>query len=98
MIVLNLLCTLLHLCLLQHLTYALPCQNILVPAYFDPSSDSSDWTAMYGNSGIIIMNPDSGPGKSKESAYSSAVNKAVSNGNQIIGYVHTSYDHVIYQL
>jgi hypothetical protein len=46
------------------------CDNIVVPAYFYPSSPTSQWNTAVdnaplptGRSQILIMNPNSGPGK-----------------------------------
>ena len=71
--------------------------NILLPAYFYPSSDpnQSFWdemTAAAGQVGITaIMNPDSGPGSSVNSDYTTAVDVLRAAGGKVVGYVHTSY-------
>ena len=71
--------------------------NILLPAYFYSSSDpnQSFWdemTAAAGQVGITaIMNPDSGPGSSVNSDYTTAVDVLRAAGGKVVGYVHTSY-------
>ena len=71
--------------------------NILLPAYFYPSSDpnQSFWdemTAAAGQVGITaIMNPDNGPGSSVNSDYTTAVNVFRAAGGKVVGYAHTSY-------
>ena len=71
--------------------------NILLPAYFYPSSDpnQSFWdemTAAAGQVGITaIMNPDNGPGSSVNSDYTTAVDVFRAAGGKVVGYAHTSY-------
>lgn len=71
--------------------------EILVPAYFYPSSDPSlsywdEITVAAGRVGITaIMNPASGPGGSANSDYMAAVNAFRGEGGRVVGYVHTSY-------
>ena len=70
-----------------------------VPAYFYPQvgHDSNGWTRMCSTMntqqgpGIAVMNPASGPGSSKNSDYVNAISYCHSHGQQVIGYVHTSY-------
>ena len=71
--------------------------NILLPAYFYPSSDPSlsfwdEMTAAAGQVGITaIMNPNSGPGSSVNSDYTTAVNAFRAAGGKVVGYVYTDY-------
>ena len=71
--------------------------NILLPAYFYPSSDpnQSFWdemTAAAGPVGITaIMNPGNGPGLSVNSDYTTAVDAFRAAGGKVLGYAHTSY-------
>ncbi len=69
--------------------------EIVVPAYFYPSSSGSDWDEMNSAATVVpltaIMNPNSGPGNSQSSDYSNAVNSLRSNGGNVIGYVSSSY-------
>lgn len=71
--------------------------NILLPAYFYPSSDpnQSFWdemTAAAGQVGITaIMNPANGPGSSANSDYTTAVDAFRAAGGKVVGYAHTSY-------
>jgi hypothetical protein len=66
------------------------CTGVAIPAYFDPSSKY--WKTATGSSinTILIANPNSGPGSSKDSQYATAINAAKSSGIKVIGYVHTS--------
>jgi hypothetical protein len=67
------------------------CQSISIPAYFDPRRTSywTQATATASRVGVMIMNPDSGPGKAKNSDYVNAVKNAQAAGIKVIGYVHT---------
>jgi len=71
--------------------------SILLPAYFYPSSDpnQSFWDEMTAAAGQVditaIMNPDSGPGLSVNSDYTTAVDAFRAAGGKVVGYAHTSY-------
>lgn len=69
--------------------------GLLVPAYFDPSADQTDWNTLISAASqaplMAIMNPNNGPGTSQNSAYTSNVNAINSAGGKVLGYVHTSY-------
>jgi len=82
------------------LCVAQTCANIAVPAYFYPSQPSSQWNTAVsdaplpeGRSRILIMNPNSGPGGSRNPDYVKAVSRvhAAGAGFLVYGYVHTSY-------
>ncbi len=70
-----------------------------VPAYFYPQigHSSNGWTRMCATmntqqgASIAIMNPNSGPGSSQNPDYVNAIAYCHSHGQQVIGYVHTSY-------
>jgi hypothetical protein len=68
--------------------------GIMVPAYFYPSSgdywDSLDFAASRAPL-IAIMNVNSGPGTSRDSAYVQALAKLHLAGGKVTGYVYTSY-------
>jgi len=67
------------------------CQRMTIPAYFAPGAT---WTkAISGGSsvGIMIMNPNSGPGTSRDTSYATYVNSTKAAGVKVLGYVHTSY-------
>lgn len=68
--------------------------GIMVPAYFYPSA-GSDWNKLNSAAAhiplIAIMNPASGPGKSRDKTYVRALSKLHHAGGKVIGYVHTSY-------
>ncbi len=67
--------------------------GLLVPAYFDPTADPTDWasldTAALTTPVIAIMNPSSGPGSSVNPAYTTVISALQANGGQVIGYVPT---------
>lgn len=72
--------------------------EILVPAYFYPSSDPnlSFWDEMTAaaSQGVgitAIMNPNSGPSNAVNSDYTTAVNDFRAAGGKVIGYVSTQY-------
>lgn len=67
--------------------------EIVVPAYFSPSSGL--WgqlnTAATQVEITAIMNPNSGPGSSRSTAYVNAVDSLRAAGGKVIGYVSSSY-------
>jgi hypothetical protein len=65
-------------------------QGIAVPAYFVPGPI---WTTMTASHAVrfVVMNPNSGPGATRDAAYARVVATAQSEGIRVIGYVHTSY-------
>lgn len=69
--------------------------EIVVPAYFYPSSSGSDWgdldTAAQRVPITAIMNPNSGPGNSLNSDYTNVVDSLRAEGGRVIGYVSSSY-------
>ena len=76
------------------------CSNIAIPAYFYPSQPSSQWNTSVsdaplpaGKQRVLIMNPNSGPGRSLDQNYLTAVNTvhAAGTGFLVYGYVHTKY-------
>lgn len=68
--------------------------EIIVPAYFYPSS-GSDWNDLNAAASIVpitaIMNPGNGPGNAIDSNYTAAVNSFRAAGGRVIGYVYSSY-------
>ncbi|WP_295449693.1 spherulation-specific family 4 protein [uncultured Thiodictyon sp.] len=67
------------------------CQGAAIPAYFYPGALWTTSIASVPRTAIMIMNPDSGPGASKDANYVSAVNAAQAAGIKVLGYVHTNY-------
>jgi len=69
--------------------------NLLVPAYFYPSSNSTYWqdlaAAAKAVSTTIILNPGSGPGTSVDPNYVSVIDMVRESGGKVIGYVPTGY-------
>lgn len=68
--------------------------GILVPAYFDPYSDPTDWNTLVQTAGrvplLVILNVNSGPGSAQDPTYVSLVNQLRAKGALVYGYVHTS--------
>jgi hypothetical protein len=70
--------------------------DLVVPAYFDPSgSGATAWDTIATNAASVpltaIVNPDSGPGKSADPTYITAIANVRRAGGKVIAYVHTSY-------
>ena len=66
--------------------------RMAVPAYFDPPSAS--WDKLIAGAptiGMIVFNPDSGPGTATVPAYTQVIAKAQSAGITMLGYVATNY-------
>ena len=78
------------------LVHATVTTKLIVPAYFYPDvwNTPNNWYTMCDNmptQSIAIMNPNSGPGTSQNSDYTTAVGHCQNASQNIIGYVHTSY-------
>ncbi len=57
-----------------------------VPAYFGPWA-TEDWEALLASEpGVIVINPDSGPGERKSASYATLVRQAQRRGFAVIGY------------
>ena len=69
--------------------------EIVVPAYFYPSSSGSDWDDMNTAAAIVpitaIMNPASGPGNSQINDYVNAVGDLRTAGGRVIAYVASGF-------
>jgi hypothetical protein len=67
------------------------CQKLYIPSYFYPGTL---WTQAIANASKVdsmIINPNSGPGTSVDSAYLTTVNQAKSAGIRVYGYTHSQY-------
>lgn len=65
-----------------------------VPAYFNPLWDATGWqdlAALGPAVSFAILNPDSGPGRAVDSAYSEPIGAVQASGGRVIGYVDTAY-------
>jgi hypothetical protein len=75
----------------------LPAVGLIVPAYFDPSTDATDWNRMASAATqvplIAVMNPNSGPGSAPDPSYTAAIMTLDGSGGSTLGYVHTSYGY-----
>jgi hypothetical protein len=63
-----------------------------VPAYFDPPS--AEWDRLIAGApavGMIVFNPESGPGTATSPEYAQVIARAQAAGIVMLGYVATSY-------
>lgn len=65
--------------------------KLLVPAYFRPGERWDQMRAGAPTVGLLILNPDSGPGLRVDPGYAAAATAARAAGLAVLGYVHTSY-------
>src|SRR5262245_24327266 len=66
--------------------------RMAVPAYFDPPSPA--WQRLIAGApavGMIVFNPESGPGTASDPAYTQVIAQAQAAGIIVLGYVATSY-------
>jgi len=66
--------------------------KMAVPAYFDPPSP--EWQRLIAGApavGMIVFNPESGPGTAADPAYTKVIADAQAAGIVMVGYVATSY-------
>lgn len=66
--------------------------QLAVPLYIYPGAA---WSTVQNNSssvGLVVMNPDSGPGSSVDPNYVQAVDATQGAGVEVLGYVPTGYD------
>lgn len=75
---------------------ASPPIRLLVPAYFYPGGTGrQEWNRLIASAGqasiVAIANPASGPGERADPNYRDVIERAVSAGIQVIGYVDTDY-------
>lgn len=66
--------------------------KILVPLYVYPGP-TWDTVATYASlvPTVIIINPETGPGKASDPKYQSYITKVIGEGLEVVGYVHTSW-------
>jgi hypothetical protein len=70
------------------------CQQIAIPAYYDPLWSGSPWAAATANApgvGIMIADLANGPGSSVNPDYPPAFAAAKAAGIRVLGYVDTAY-------
>lgn len=66
-------------------------QKIAIPSYFYPGAL---WTKLENSAptvGLAIINPNSGPGSSRDPNYAAEITRAHAKGIKVVAYVHTSY-------
>ena len=65
-------------------------KSIIVPQYFWPSAHPESWNAVIAAAtyvGLLVFNPDSGPGTSRLTEFSDAVQRCQTAGIKVMGYV-----------
>jgi hypothetical protein len=65
--------------------------RMVVPAYWDPDDQWQRIIADAPTVGMIIFNPDNGPGTATKQAYTAAIAQAQQAGIIVLGYVSTQY-------
>jgi hypothetical protein len=65
--------------------------RLAVPAYFPPGPDWQRVIAGAPTVGIVIFNPNSGPGTATDPGYTSVIAQARAAGIVVLGYVSTAY-------
>jgi hypothetical protein len=65
--------------------------RMVVPAYWEPDAQWDKIIADAPTVGMIIFNPQSGPGTATDPAYTTALAKAQAAGIIVLGYVSTQY-------
>ncbi len=69
----------------------------VVPAYFGPWA-TEDWEALLASEpGVIVINPDNGPGERRLPAYAALVRQAQRRGFAVIGYSSVARGKRTYQ-
>ncbi|HXU04273.1 MAG TPA: spherulation-specific family 4 protein [Polyangia bacterium] len=66
--------------------------RMAVPAYFDPSN--AQWQTLIAGAptvGMIVFNPESGPGTATDPGYTKVIGQGQAAGIKMLGYVGTSY-------
>jgi len=71
--------------------------GLIVPAYFDPAADATDWNRLAAAATQVplmaVMNPNSGPGSGPNASYTAAIDTLDGSGGSTLGYVYTSYGY-----
>jgi hypothetical protein len=65
--------------------------HMIVPAYWDPDQQWQKIIADAPTVGMIIFNPDNGPGTATKAAYTAAIAQAQAANIIVLGYVSTQY-------
>lgn len=68
-------------------------QQVAVPAYV-PTDDTTSWASLTGGAdglGLIVANPDSGPGSTVDAGWAAVAAQAHAAGTTVLGYVDTGY-------
>jgi hypothetical protein len=65
--------------------------RMAVPAYFEPGPEWQRLISAAPVVGMIVFNPDSGPGTATDPLYTQALSQAETAGITVLGYVATNY-------
>ena len=66
-------------------------QRMAVPAYFYPGPLWTQLGAAAPTVGLAVINPNSGPGLTRNPDYAAVVREMQSHGVIVLGYVHIGY-------
>lgn len=66
-------------------------QRMAVPSYFYPGPLWKQAETAYPVNGLMIINPNSGPGPKPDPIYAAQVSETQKNHVKVLGYVHTNY-------
>ena len=69
-------------------------RSIVVPQYFWPTAHPESWNAVITAAayvGMLVFNPDSGPGTGQVSEFTDAVQRCQNAGIKVVGYVDSDY-------
>ena len=69
-------------------------RSVLVPMYFWPSAHPESWNAVITAAayvGMLVMNPNSGPGDAPVSEFSDVVQRCQNANIKVLGYVDSAY-------
>jgi Spherulation-specific family 4 len=67
-----------------------PCRGVLIPAYVPPS-ELADLSRRSAPRRVVVLNPASGTGPTRDPKYASAVQSLQSTETRVLGYVATGY-------
>lgn len=73
-------------------------RTVAIPAYVAPSATSGDWNRLdQGAStvGMVVINPNNGPGSGCSAAYLQQIQASQAHGIRVLGYVYTKYANTV---
>ena len=66
-------------------------QKMAIPSYFNPGPLWSKMGTAAHGVGLVVLNPNSGPGDAVQAGFAAQVKAMKARGIMVLGYVHTSY-------